>query len=739
MTRPSSPSSSQINHLSAGSQRSQPRTVLRRGRLRRAPSSRAIATVAFAGYLAFALFVTWPWITDPSGILYGVIGGDLTSGVASFQQFAEERQPPFLPGEIRQINAPEGVPTDWAVHLASVGSSGVLWLLSIAIGSIAAHGVVALLGFTLSAFAMFLLVREVTGHPGVAFVIGLAFGFWPFMYGTGWTWPQYIHLWVFVLLVWRALVATEKPTLFNGFLLGAAAVVAMTWIQYNLLIAGVTYATLAAVALARSVARGELKAQLATQAFAGAVVGVAIAGLLAAAVASDYRGVPVRSAQQAVTGSARLEMYVVPGPRHPLFGSRTAPWLFNRFSGAEPNPPPDRAIYAEIYLGIPLLLLALMGAAWTLVTVFRQAGAALRSGPASVGITALVVGFVTLVFSGPPRVTVAGLVIPMPYALLENVTTVFRVPHRFAVVVMLSVCLLAALALTALLRHRPLALQVGALALLAVVFAVDLRAQPSPSTTEVQYPPIYDLLKRQPPGIVAEYPLNLAPTVGSLQSFYQEAHEHALFAGAPTGSEDESRKLELQFLLAQRTVPDLAAYGVDYVIAYHPDPPTPPRPGQPIPGLRLIGGDANATLYRVLARPSTFTSYGIRGFYVTEGPAPGMRWTAQNGAELELIGRCSPCVGTISFPAAAFALPRMLTIKDERGRAVFTGRIDVTADRVRFRIRFSRRTVLRLRTDPPPIPINSVIPGPDTRTVSILIGQPVVFVPDPRRGHRPIS
>jgi hypothetical protein len=81
----------------------------------------------------------------------------------------------------------------------------------------------------------------------------------------------------------------------------------------------------------------------------------------------------------------------------------------------------------------------------------------------------------------------------------------------------------------------------------------------------------------------------------------------------------------------------------------------------------------------------------------------------------------------------------MLTIKDERGRAVFTGRIDVTADRVRFRIRFSRRTVLRLRTDPPPIPINSVIPGPDTRTVSILIGQPVVFVPDPRRGHRPIS
>jgi hypothetical protein len=699
---------------------------------------RGSTAIAFAAYLAFALFVTWPWVLDPGGTVFGVIGGDLTSSVASFQQLAEERQPPFLPGEITQVNAPEGVPTDSALHLASVGSSATLWLLSMVIGSVAAHGVVAVLGFTLSAFAMFLLARSVTGRPGVAFVSGLAFGFWPYMYGTGWTWPHYIQLWVLVLLVWRMLVVVDRPTATNGLLAGGAAVLAMTWIQYNLLIAGVAYTTLAAVAIGRSVVRGELRRQLSAQAVAAGIVGVAVAGLFAAAAASGYGGVPVRSAQQAVAGSARLEMYVVPGPRHPLLGERTGPWLFERFAGPVPNPPPNQAIYADIYLGIPLLLLALAGAVWTAIAVSRYRRDALKSGPAAVGVTALVVGIVALAFSGPPRVTVLGRVIPMPYALVEQFTTVFRVPHRFAVVVMLAACLLAALVLSALLRNRAIAMQIAVLTAAALIFAVDLRAQPSPTTTKIEYPAVYALLKRQPPGIVAEYPLNLAPTVESLQSLYQDSHEHRLFAGAPTGSEAESRKLELQFLLAERTVPDLAAYGVDYVIAYHPDLSAPPRPGQAIHGLRMIGGDPEATLYRVVGRPSDFTSYGLRGFHLTEGEAPGSRWMAENGAELELVGRCAPCVGTVSFPAAAFAEPRILTIKDDRGRTVFSDRIEVSSDRVLFRIRFSRETILRLSTDPPPIPINSVIPGPDARPVSISMGQPVLFAPDPRRGYRPI-
>jgi hypothetical protein len=706
---------------------------------RRALPRTTVAPLALAAYLAFALFVTWPWASDPGGILYGIVGGDLTNSVAVFQQLAEERQPPFFPGEVEQINAPEGLPTDWAVHLAGIGSSATLWVLSLAFGAVAAHGLVAVLGFTLSAFAMFLLARHVTQHAGVAFVVGLAFGFWPFMYGTGWTWPHYIHLWGFVLLTWRMLVVAETPTLRNGLLAGAAAVVAMTWIQYHLLIGGVAFATLAVLAVARAAVRGRLRPQLVAQAVAAAIVALAAGGALLAGVVSGYSGVTPRPEAEAVANSARVEMYAVPGPRHPVFGDETGPWLLRRFAGPLGDPPTP-AIYADIYLGISLLLVALCGAAWTVVGVWRYRLAALGKLPYAAGASALLLGGVALLFSAPPKVNVLGVAVPMPYTLLNEVTTVFRVAHRFAVLVMLAACLLAGLALAALLHRRALVLQAAVLAGLTFFVAVDLRAQPEPSTTEVSHAPIYELLGRQAPGIVAEYPLSLAYTALSQELFDHEAHEHPIFAGAGRGSGAESRKFELQFLLEERTVPDLAGYGVRYVLVHHPVDQSPilPRPGQSVRGLRLIGGDRTATLYRVVARPRSFTSYGVRGFHLTEGNPPGMRWVGENGAELEVRGSCAPCVGTVAFQAGTFAIPRTLTVRDQKGRILLRDRIAGAGQRVRFGIRFPGRAVLRLSTDPPPRPVNSVVPGADTRLVGIFVGQPVRFLANPQEGHRPL-
>ena len=401
-----------------------------------------------------------------------------------------------------------------------------------------------------------------------------------------------------------------------------------------------------------------------------------------------------------MANSARPAMYVVPGPEHPLLGDKTGPWLFERFSPTVPNPPPGQALYADIYLGAPLVLLALVGIAWTLVLLFRQPRSVLASGPVWSGIVASVLAAVAFAFSAPPKLSVFGVLIPMPYTFVEYFTTVFRVPHRFATVLMLAVCLLAAIALAALLRRRAFALQAAVVVALAAVFAVDLRAMPSPSTTEVRQLEIYRLLKRQPPGIVAEYPLNRGPTVESIESLLQEQHGHPLFAGAPVGSAAESRKVELQYLLAPRTVPDLAAYGVDYVHVRH-QPSLPPGRGEPVRGLRVIGSSSESTLYRVVAEPSHFRSYGVRGFHLVEGNAPGMRWVGANDAELELSGRCRPCAGTVTFHASSFSEPRLLTIRDEGGRQLFAGRITAGGTLVQFPVRFSGRTVVRLSTRSP--------------------------------------
>ncbi len=76
---------------------------------------------------------------------------------------------------------------------------------------------------------MFMFTRWLTHHAGVALIAGLAFGYWPWVFGHAWIGLG--HGWVFVVLAWRALVALERPTVRNGLFTGLAAVLCMTWTQ----------------------------------------------------------------------------------------------------------------------------------------------------------------------------------------------------------------------------------------------------------------------------------------------------------------------------------------------------------------------------------------------------------------------------------------------------------------------------------------------------------------------------
>jgi hypothetical protein len=692
------------------------------------------ALLAFAGYLAYALYTTWPWVLHPTNTVYGVVGGDLTSGVASFQEYAREWQLPFLPGTLHYVNAPEGVPTDWALHLAAVGSDSVLWVLSVAFGGVAAFGILAVLGFTGSAFAMFLFARALTGHAGVAFVVGLAFGFWPYTYTTGWTWPQYTQTWVFVLLLWRMLVVAQKPTLRNGLFAGLAATAAMSWLQYYLLIGGVVYGTLGALALLRAAVLRQLWRQLAAQVVGAVIVIAFFASLLVAARINGYSGIPVRTEADAIANSARPLMYVIPGPNNPVFGDLTKPYLMKKFAGPLAQPPTS-ASYADIYLGVSLLLIAAAGAWLTLVRLWRLRLAALSDRAGTAGLTALLLGMVGFAFSAPPKVSVLGFLVPMPYSVLTRFTEVFRVAHRFAIVVMLAACLLAALALASLVRGRSLRLQAAILAAVALIFAVDLRADPVPRISWIVQPNLYKVLAREPPGIVAQYPLSPQAIALNEESLRSGLDRHPIFDGFAAGSASGARKVELTFLLARRTVPDLAGYGVRYVIVRHGVPGAAlPRLGQRVPGLRTIASDGKATLYRVVAPPPLFTSYGGSGFHTTEGKDPGVRWLAENGGRLDLFGRCRPCSGHVSFRVGSFARPRLLVIRDEAGHVVLRRKISKSSDsggqRVLVPVRFSGRSFLSFRTDPPPEPVNLVLGGIDARPFGVFVGQPVRFIPD---------
>jgi len=674
--------------------------------------SRVQTLLALTVYVILALAVTWPWALHPRSTVYGVVGSDLTSSVAIYQQYANDGQPPFLPGNLHGLNAPEGFAPNWAVHVASFGSSTILWLLSVVFGAVAAHGIVAVTGFAFTAFAMFLLVRHITGNAAVAFPIGLAFGFWPYQYGTGWTWPHYIHLWVLVLLFWRMLVVVERPTVRNGLLSGAAAVLAMTWIEYYLLIGGVTYVTLALAALVRALHRSALRAQLAAQAAGAALVILALGMVALAGNLAHFAGIPNRTATDISANAARPLMYVVPSPRSPLFHSLTRHWIYSRYAGPTGHPPTP-ASYAEIYLGIPLLALAIIGGLWMVTRGRRH-----PPFPGALGTigTAFVLGVVAFAWGAPPKVSVFGVLVPMPNAALTHFTYIFRASHRFAVVLMLAVCLLATVPLVVLLAKRRPRVQVVACCALAVIFAVDLRAQPHPVTTRLHERPLYAALARQAPGIVAEYPVPPPDVAQNQYSLRSSTDAHPLFQGAAANTPSGSAKDELQFLSADLTLGDLAGYGVRYVIVdtgadriAHPE------------DLRLLASDGRGSLYRLVARPNRFTSYAVQGFNQTEGTPPGLRWQSANNATIELLGRCRPCSGIVSFGTGVFARPRTLTISGPDGVVLFSKLIASSAASVRFPVEFSSRAVLHLSTDPAPERVNAFLGGADTRLFGVFV------------------
>jgi hypothetical protein len=681
----------------------------------------AQAGLAFLAYLAFALFLTWPFAIRPSTTLFGspaAIGSDLTSAVTFWRELAEAHQAPFLAGTVPDLNAPEGLATSWWIDVASFPSSTLLWLGSMAFGAVATHGLFALASFTLSGLSMFLLARWATGSVPGAFIAGLAFGFWPLQYSTA-TVPMG-QTWVLVLLVWRMLVLVERPTRRNGLWAGLAAVLAIWWTQYWLLIGGVVYASLLVVAIALAWLSGRLRAQVSAQLVGGAVVIAFLTALLLVEASAGFEGIPTRSASESLGFSARPLMYVVPDPDNALFGHWTGPFLQSKFPGASPDG--STAAYNDIYVGVSVILLALVGFAVVVRRWLRRGRAAASERLPAVAAACSAVAFVALVFSAPPDVTLFGRTIPFPGHYVNEVTTAFRTTARFAVVVMLGLCVLAAIGVSTVLRGRSQTMGVAILLGLAVAVPLDLEGITSPSTVAVTYPEIYQRLKSEPPGILAEYPLDREKGGNSTTRFFQQAHGHPVFNGWSSGSESESLKMELHDLRHPKTVPALALLGVRYVLvqAVPGDVPDYVEPGSRIRGLRLIAQDPRGALYRIVAEPPRGLVLPVAGISPPEGAPPNVyRFVGYQDARLKVFGRCRVCSGELRFRAQSFAQPRVLTLRYGDGRSA---RRSIPVNRsvtVTIPMRFRHETTVSLSTDPPPQSIAETIGAADPRSMSI--------------------
>ena len=651
-------------------------------------SARTQVVLAAAGYLLFALVLTWPVVTDPAGRMFGFAGSDLMGSAAQLREILQSGEVPFLPGEMRDLGRPEGAPIAWEVGLASLPSALVLTALGATVGATAALWLFAVAGWAGSALAMFLLARRVTGSAPAAAVAGLATGFFPYLVLAGTGHNHFVHVWLFVLVGWAFLSLHERPSARTGLIAGAAVLLAMWWTPYFTLLAGVEAATLGVLVLAAGRSRERVRA-LAAAAAAPLALLVAL-GVLAAT--SDPTGVPDNDRNDLEVYAARVYEYVVPARSHPLLGERAARFSDRRQHRSNPTE-------TTLYLGLSVLALALLGAI-----------AAWRRRQRAVVLGALGVALVALLMSLPP---------PGPSALVFELVPAWRVYARFVLLVMPAVALLAAVGVARLLRGRGTTAQLALAALAGLVVAADLYGRPDTAVSETRAPAIYEQLRALPAGTVAEYPIAPAEDPDYADLFFQDAHGKPLLNGYAIGSFEEARALELATLTDAASARGLATLGVRYVLLNRqPYGTAPDRTGAIGAGLRQLADDGRRVLFEVTARPGVLVT-PHPGFEEPEGD--GYRWMNDDEARITVEGPCSPCDGVLRFRAWSFHTERRLTVSGPDGRVLHEQAIPQDPVDVEVPLRVDRSAVVTLRVDRAPTTIGDVTDSPDHRAVTLNV------------------
>lgn len=654
--------------------------------------------LASIAYLAFAVFLTWPLAIDPGARTFAVPGGDITGGIAQLQALVDGGHNPFAPGRITAFSTPDGTPITWALNVATLPSVLGLYTLASLLGAPVAYSIFTIAGFLASGLAMFLLLRKLTGSAGVALVFGWAFAFFPFSVAQGHN-PQFVHTWVFVLLAWRVLVVAEKPNIRNGLLAGAAAVLASWWTVYFILLAGVCYVLLSGALLFIGPRRATFGDRLRAHAAGLIVLGPFLTALLVLANLDPLStGSHTSNLTELHIFAARPLEYLAPTADNPILGGWTESYLAAR---------------TPLYVGVSVLVLSLVAL-----------GLALRrrsSDPLSGVIVAFAfVALIAFLFTLRPIVSIGEHDIWMPSYLTYQVSPTWRIYVRFVIVIMLALCVMAAVGLHWVSRRSP-RLRVIAVAVAAIIVPLDLWAKPESASWPIAAPAIYSALEHRPPGGVADYPIRQVDFSFYSDVFAQHYHGRPILGGFARGSIGHQRALRLGRLDDPDTAGRLRALEIGYVVipkvpegvpnAFGPAG-TYVEPGRPSSGFQLLVEDAGWRLYRVAAAPSAFVT-PFTGFLnapdVHDSPR-GRWWISESTAQLELYVGCALCRGRLTLVLQSLGAPRRVTI-DDGSKRVAVADVGTRPTRVSFSVDVRRRVVLSITTEPGPSPVLTVAVG----------------------------
>ncbi len=455
----------------------------------RSPIPTAARNLAvFVVYTALTAALAWPLLDDLGGRLAG------SSSDVYMNQWVDWWTKKALSEGLdlyhtNYIFYPTG--TSLVFHSFSYPNSAISLLLAPVIGQIAAYNVMILLAYPLSAIAMYLLAKELTGCSAAAFVAGLVYAFQPYhifesahpvIVSTQWM-P------LFILSLTRMLDARGKRWL-SHVLLAALWFVLTALSSWHLM---VMLACLAILYLAydRLVARRAWPPRaLARLALLGAITAVVLIPFLYPMVLEQLAGDAAYMAVSAEDGIGNdLMSLFIPNHRHPL--SWLVPGLHDQigFSTRRPG-----------YLGYAALGLALLGALgsrrgtrfwWLSGGLFLIASLGLR-----------------VEWGGAPLHS-----FDLPWA--RPIVALLRNPFRLNVLVFFSLGLLAAFGVRRLsnaLSGRGTAVKGGLLAALGVLILAEYLVIPFPTTEPLNSPFVRYLAQQGTENLaVADFPMGRQP------------------------------------------------------------------------------------------------------------------------------------------------------------------------------------------------------------------------------------
>ena len=627
-----------------------------------------LIVLAVAGIIA--IVITWPVAADIGG---RVPGGGPSSDVTGYLWDIWNNRTNGLdlwgPSVQDAIGFPFGRPGVGGANVTLFVFTGPAWILAGFMSAAATMNLLTLAGLALSGAAMYLLIRWLGLGRGPAAWAALAYEIAPYMFLRAGAHPPLVHI-EFAPLLLMALVAWVRRPAWRTAMLVALAV-AFAWLSnpyygaMALVSAGIAI-VIGVIALARSGPARAAWAGLAQVVGTLAVIVIAPLLILFAANGSSSE-ILHRSSRELDDYGTRIWDYIIPPPGNQLVEGVTGDAALNRVF----SPGGERTVF----LGWLVISLAIAGA----VLAWRRRRA-LDPRTRTAALVTLPVLLITGLLSMASPTRVLGVNIPMPSSLVYQVLPFLRVYARFGVMVLACALVLAAIALSLLLRNRSTLFHHCVIAAALVITAVEMptgfgigsgppvlvNGRPAEQVPTWQW---LRALDDQSP--VIETPAFTTEDLDRLYMYGQTLHGHPLANG---GLNERSAPADFTEEFGNPIFPRAAtAYataGIRHVMVEPwaaamlgiaaPDPAHPPA-GL---GVEKIFPDGSAA-WAVTARPAPAAFFPVRADWGQPVTINGTRWRyAHASATMRAYAPTATRV-TISIPArgrdAAVAYPVTIT------------------------------------------------------------------------------